>query len=83
LLQGIVLFVTFRVIGFQRAAALPIASFWCVIAGSGAALIVISLLSFHFIEAPALRLVDRATRGLRSLGNRVTRAGEYARSAAP
>jgi len=83
LLQGIVLFVTFRVIGFQRAAALPIAWFWCVIAGSGAALIVISLLSFHFIEAPALRFVDRATRGLRSLGNRVTRAGEYARSAAP
>jgi len=29
---------------------------------------VLSLLSFHFVEAPALRLVDRVTRGLRSLG---------------
>ena len=69
LLQGIVLYVTFRfVVGYERAAKLPIAQFWCVIAGSGGALIVVSLLSFHFIEAPALRLVDRVTRGLRWLG---------------
>ena len=84
LLQGIVLYVTFRfIVGFQRAAALPITSFWCVIAACGGALIVLSLLSFHFIEAPALRLVDRVTRGLRSLTGRITRGGAYPRPAAP
>jgi peptidoglycan/LPS O-acetylase OafA/YrhL len=84
LLQGIVLYVTFRfIVGFQRAAALPLASFWCVVAACGGALIVISLLSFHFIEAPALRLVDRATRGLRSLSDRVTGRGPHPRPAAP
>jgi peptidoglycan/LPS O-acetylase OafA/YrhL len=71
LLQGIVLYVTFYfIVGFERAAALPITLFWCVIAVCGGALIVLSLLSFRFIESPALRLVDRVTRGLRSVGSR-------------
>jgi len=69
LLQGIVLYVCFRfVVGYSRAATLPAAWFWCVIAACGGMLVVLSLLSFHFVEAPALRLVDRVTRGLRSLG---------------
>ncbi len=60
------LYVTFRfILGFERAAALPIALFWCVIAACGGALIVISLLCFRFIEAPRAGLVDRVTRRLR------------------
>ena len=71
LMQGVVLYVTFSfIIGFQRAAALPIALFWCVIAACGGVLIILSLLSFRFIESPALRLVDRVTRTLRSVGSR-------------
>jgi len=73
LLQGIVLYVTFQfIIGFQRAAALPIPLFWCVIAVCGSALIILSLLSLRFIESPALRLVDRVTRGLRSVRSRTS-----------
>ncbi|HKO51391.1 MAG TPA: acyltransferase [Polyangiaceae bacterium] len=67
LLQGIVLYVAFRfVLGFERAAALSIPLYWCVVAVCGGVLVLSSMLAFRFIEAPALRLVNPATSGLRS-----------------
>lgn len=62
LLQGIILFVTFRfIVGFARAATLSPLEHWLTILCCTAFLIPFCSLTFRYIEAPAMRAVPAAT----------------------
>ncbi len=67
LLHGLLLFVTFKfVIGFERAATFSPVEHWLLISACAALLILISSLTFKFIEAPAMRSVPAVTAWLRA-----------------
>ncbi len=66
LLHGLLLFVTFKfIIGFERAATFSPVEHWLVISVCAALLILISSITFRFIEAPAMRSVPAVTAWLR------------------
>ncbi|MCE3255451.1 MAG: acyltransferase [Rickettsiaceae bacterium] len=57
LLHGVILFVIFKfVIGFEVAKSLSVVQHWGVIAASGVIVILVSLVTYHFIELPFLNL---------------------------
>jgi len=58
LLHGIVLFVAFKfVIGFHNAASLSAIEHWLIVLCCSAVLIPVCFITFHWIEAPAMRAV--------------------------
>ncbi|MDR3566950.1 MAG: acyltransferase [Syntrophobacteraceae bacterium] len=62
LLQGIILFVTFKfIVGFQRAATFSPLEHWLTILCCTVFLIPFCSLTFRYIEAPAMRAVPNAT----------------------
>ena len=74
LLQGIVLYVTFRfVVGTRHAASLSPPAYWGVIAIAGVCLTLLSLLMFRYLEHPCMLLVNGVTHRLRTLGRRSAR----------
>ncbi len=57
LLHGIVLFVVFKfVIGFEMARELSALQHWCVVAACAVILVLVSSITYHFIELPFLNL---------------------------
>ena len=67
LLHGIVLYVAIRfVVGTERTAGFSPAQYWALICTCGAVLIGISVLSFRYIEMPAMQRVSRWTAALRA-----------------
>lgn len=58
LLHGIILFVAFKfVIGFDNAASLSVIDHWLIVLCCSAVLIPVCFITFHLIEAPAMRAV--------------------------
>jgi peptidoglycan/LPS O-acetylase OafA/YrhL len=67
LLHGIVLYVAIRfVVGTERTAAFSPAQYWALISTCGAFLVGISVLSFRYVEMPAMQRVSSWTAALRA-----------------
>ena len=63
LLHSVALYITFGlVLGAEGTAALSMAAYWSVVDACGAAVVVISFVTFRMIEAPAIASVDRVNR---------------------
>jgi peptidoglycan/LPS O-acetylase OafA/YrhL len=81
LLHGITLFITFKfIIGFRRAATFSPFEHWLTILCCSAFLIPFCSLTFHFIEAPAMRAVPSVAKWARGL---LTRQGSLEKPLLP